>query len=119
MLDFSKLNIAEIEYYCKSDKAIINFQLLPSFMMIQEIAIILASYGITTFTADDVKELFAALNMHNESGRAILPSRRKIEGVLRTQPRNAIIALSEESGVFTVTRFDDSGYRMEVNNRIS
>lgn len=114
MLDFSKLNMSEIEYYCKSNKAIINFQLLPSFMIIQEIAVILASYGITEFTADDVKELFTALGMHNEKGRNIIPSRKKITGVLETQPRNSIINLTENDGIFTVTRFDDSGYRCEI-----
>lgn len=114
MLDFTKLKMDEIETYCKSDKAIINFQLLPSFMIIQEIAVILASYGILQFSADDVKELFTALNMHNEKGRSIIPSRKKIAGVLETQPRNAIIRLTEKNGIFTVTQFDDSGYRCEV-----
>ncbi len=114
MLDFTKLKINEIELYCKSDKAIINFQRLPSFMMIQEIAVILASYGVTEFTADDIKELFIRLDMHGENGRSIIPSRKKIAGVLRTQPRNSIISLNENDGIFTVTRFDDTGYRCET-----
>lgn len=115
MLDFTKLKINEIEYYCKSEKTVINFQLLPSFIMIQEIAVILASYGITEFTASDVKELFAALDLHNKKGRSILPSRKKIAGVLETQPRNSIINLTENDGVFTVTRFDDTGYLCEIS----
>lgn len=114
MLDFSKLNMEEIEAYCKSDRAIINFQLLPSFIMIQEMAVILCSYGIREFSADDVKELFKALDMHGENGRSILPSRKKIKGVLETQPRNSVIRLSERDGVFTVLSFDDAGYRCEV-----
>lgn len=114
MLDFTKLNMDEISAYCKSDKAIINFQLLPSFMIIQEIAVILASYGILEFSADDVKELFIALDMHNDKGKSIIPSRKKIAGVLEVQPRNAIIRLSENNGIFTVTSFDDSGYRCEI-----
>lgn len=114
MLDFSKLKMNEIEAYCKSDKAIINFQLLPSFMIIQEIAVILASYGILEFSADDVKELFAALDMHNQKGQSIIPSRKKIKGVLETQLRNSIITFVENDGIFKVTRFDDSGYRCEV-----
>lgn len=115
MLDFTKLNMDEIILYCKSDKAIINFQLLPSFMIIQEIAVILASYGILEFSADDVKELFIALDMHNEKGQHILPSRKKITGVLETQPRNAIISLVENNGIFRVIKFDDSGYRCEID----
>lgn len=114
MLDFAKLNMNEIEYYCKSEQAIINFQLLPSFMIIQEIAVILASYGITKFTADDIKELFIALDMHNETNRSIIPSRKKILGVLQTQTRNSIITLTEDNGIFTVTKFDDTGYRCEI-----
>lgn len=114
MLDFNKLNMDEISAYCKSDKAIINFQLLPSFMIIQEIAVILASYGILEFSADDVKELFIALDMHNDRGKSIIPSRKKIAGVLEIQPRNAIIKLSEKNGIFTVISFDDSGYRCEI-----
>lgn len=114
MLDFTKLNMNEISAYCKSDKAIINFQLLPSFMIIQEMAVILASYGILEFSADDVKELFIALDMHNDRGKNIIPSRKKIAGVLEIQPRNAIIKLSEKNGIFTVISFDDSGYRCEI-----
>lgn len=119
MLDFTKLNMDEIQAYCKSDKAIINFQLLPSFMIIQEIAIILASYGVTEFSAEDIKELFTALDMHNEKGRSIIPSRKKIAGVLETQPRNSIITLTEKDGIFTVTKFDDSGYRCEVERLVA
>lgn len=119
MLDFTKLNMDEIQAYCKSDKAVINFQLLPSFMIIQEIAIILASYGVTEFSAEDVKELFTALDMHNEKGRSIIPSRKKITGVLETQPRNSIITLTEKDGIFTVTKFDDSGYRCEIERLVA
>ncbi len=108
------MKMNEIEYYCKSDKAIINFQRLPSFIMIQEIAVILSSYGIIEFTADDVKELFVRLDMHGENDRSIIPSRKKITGVLLTQPRNSIINLIEKDGVFTVTRFNDAGYRCEI-----
>lgn len=52
-------------------------------MIIQEIAIILASYGVKEFSAEDVKELFTALDMHNEKGKSIIPSRKKLLAFLK------------------------------------
>lgn len=83
MLDFTKLNMEEIQAYCKSDRAIINFHFFRHFMIIQEIAIILASYGITKFSAEDVKELFIALDMHNEKGRVSFLHAKKLLAFLK------------------------------------
>lgn len=51
--------------------------------------------------------------------KALFLHAKKITGVLETQPRNSIITLTEKDGIFTVTKFDDSGYRCEIERLVA
>lgn len=114
MIDFGLLDFNEIEYYCKSERTIIPFSALPSFIMIQEAVMILSAYGINQFSAEDIRELFLRINVLLPSGKVFKPSCKKISGVLDTKTRNSVLALESNDGTYSIKRCSIDGYKAEI-----
>lgn len=114
MIDFNLLDFNEIEYYCKSERTIISFSALPSFIMIQEAVMILCAYGINEFCAEDIKELFLKVNVLLPNGKLFKPSCKKISGVLDTKTRNSVLDLENSGGTYIIKKCNSDGYKAEI-----
>lgn len=56
-MDWQKLNMDEVIYYCKSFDDV-GFDCSPFSLQMEEIVIMFSYYGIERFTVDDIKEFY-------------------------------------------------------------
>ena len=78
-----KINFEEVEYLYKSPDTMVDYSDVVSFTLIKSSVEIFQYYGITSFSADDIKRFFERLGfVRKKSGKIFVPSVKKINGVL-------------------------------------
>lgn len=111
-----KMNFDEVNYYYKSPFALVDYSLMQSFSIIKSCVEIFVYYGITEFSAYDVKCFFEKLQLiQKKNGRIFIPSEKKIDGVLSCCLPNSENIISYNNGIYTVQSWNISGYEAEIN----
>ena len=79
-MNWTKLNIKEVVYYCKSFE--VGFYCEPFSLQMEELVLIFHYYGIEQFTVKDIREFYEKLQIPKLKGEGLLkpiPSRiRKV-----------------------------------------
>ena len=73
-MDWAKLNIKEVIYYCKSVE--VGFDCSPFSLQIEELVLMFHYYGIGQFTVNDIQEFYEKMQI----------PKAKSEGLLRPVP---------------------------------
>ena len=73
-MDWTKLNMKEVIYYCKSCEA--GFNCSPFSLQIEELVLMFYYYGIEQFTVNDIQEFYEKMQI----------PKAKSEGLLRPAP---------------------------------
>jgi len=73
-MDWAKLNIREVIYYCKSVE--VGFDCSPFSLQIEELVLMFHYYGIGQFTVNDIQEFYEKMQI----------PKAKSEGLLRPVP---------------------------------
>ena len=80
-MDWQKLNMDEVIYYCKSFDDV-GFDCSPFSLQMEEIVIIFSYYGIERFTVDDIKEFYKIMQIPKMKSEGIIkPAPGKIQKV--------------------------------------
>ena len=73
-MDWQKLNINEVYYYCKSYD--VGFDCSPFSLQMEEIVLMFHYYGIKQFTTEDIQEFYKIMQI----------PRMKSEGIIKPSP---------------------------------
>lgn len=111
----SKMDFDEINYYYKSPQALVDYSLMQSFSVIKSCVEVFVYYGVTEFSAEDVKSFFTKLQLiQKKNGRVFIPSEKKIDGVLSCcLPESENVILCTD-GKYIVKSWNISGYKSEI-----
>ena len=69
-MNWTKLNIKEVVYYCKSFE--VGFYCEPSSLQMEELVLIFHYYGIEQFTVKDIQEFYEKLQIPKLKGEGLL-----------------------------------------------
>lgn len=83
-MEWNKIDLDEVGYCFKSTKSTMDFSCLPTQTeQIREIIAVFYYYDNKTFTEEDVRQMFAKLQVVSpRSGKVILPTVKKIGNIL-------------------------------------
>ena len=114
MSNIDKINFKEACYFFKSEHSLIDYSNVSSFSLIKSSVEVLYYYGITDFTAADVKEFFEKLEFTQNDGRLFLPSVRKINSVLEVSliPHKQYLSIKDD--VYHIEKWNCDGYKSEI-----
>lgn len=115
-----RIDFNEVEYIYKSPLSLVDYSRIQSFSLIKSSIEVFAYYGITDFTAEDVKQFFERLRLlHHKKEKIFIPSVKKVCGVLDCcmQPGRNCLSLSD--GTYHIVSWDSSGlgYELEAARR--
>lgn len=80
-MDWLKLNMDEVFYYCKSNQ--VDFDCGPLSLQLEELVIIFYYYGIKQFTLKDIQELYKKMQIPKMRSEGIIkPAPGKIRKVM-------------------------------------
>ncbi|MFG6394589.1 MAG: hypothetical protein K1W24_10510 [Lachnospiraceae bacterium] len=80
-MDWLKLNMDEVFYYCKSNQ--VDFDCGPLSLQLEELLIIFYYYGIKQFTLKDIQELYKKMQIPKMRSEGIIkPAPGKIRKVM-------------------------------------
>ena len=112
-----KIDLDEARFFYSSPLTMINNSGLESFGLIKSSVDIFVYYGINEFTAEDIKELFEAMQLvRKKTGKVFVPSAKKIIGVLECYYKKSSQQLELLGDVFRVIKWDCGGYKYEIEN---
>ena len=112
-----RIELDEVRFFYLSPDTMIDNSGLESFGLIKSSVDVLVYYGINEFSAEDIKELFEALQLvRKKTGRVFVPSVRKITGVLECYYGKNPQQLEADGERFRVVRWDCGGYKYEIEN---
>lgn len=111
-MDWSKLNMDEISYYCKTGRCL--FECSPFSLQMEEIVLMFHYYGIARFTVEDIQEFYQKMQIRKlKSAGTIKPAPSKIR---KTAERMSNIKCTDD-GAFEIIPADmglyqpfDTGY---------
>ena len=113
-----KINFEEVEYLYKSADTMVDYSDVVSFTLIKSSVEIFQYYGITSFSADDIKRFFERLSfVRKKSGKIFVPSVKKINGVLECFLGSGVGSnvLTLENGSYKIVSWAGSGCCFEID----
>lgn len=114
MSNIEKINFREAEYFYKSEHSLIDYSEMPSFTLIKSSIEVLYYYGITDFTAAEIKEFFEKLAFTQKNDKRFLPSVRKVNSVLEVCLTPHKQYLSFADGIYHIEKWNCDGYKYEI-----
>ncbi len=111
-----KINYKEASFYYTSEHALVDYSQMQSFSLIKSCVEVLAAYGVTDFSAEDVRDFFAQLHIiQQKNQREFLPSPKKVDSVLECCLGSGRNRLSKAEGRYHIESWDSDGYRSEIS----
>ena len=113
-----KINFEEVEYLYKSPDTMVDYSDVVSFTLIKSSVEIFQYYGITSFSADDIKRFFERLGfVRKKSGKTFVPSVKKINGVLECFLGSGVGSnvLTLENGSYKIVSWAGIGCCFEID----
>ena len=114
-MSIDKINFKEAEYFYKSPHALADYSQMQSFSIIKSAIELFSYYGITDFSCRDVKAFFERLGLvQKKNGKVLIPSEKKISGVLECCLTGHGNRLSFQDGIYHIVAWDHRGYACEI-----
>lgn len=111
-----KINFDEASFFYKSPHSLVDYSMVQSYTLIKSVIELFAYYGITDFTAEDIKEFFVRLELvQQKNNKVFIPSRKKIDSVLELCIDGRDNSLSYHNDTYHIDRWDTSGYAYELS----
>ena len=118
-MDWSKLNMDEIYYYCKDTSSLSFFDCSPFGLRMEDIIMIFYYYGIENFSVKDIQEFYNIMQIPKMKSEGIIkPIPSKIQKVasrmknLKRIDDNTFQIVSDKFGLYF--EFDTSLYAAEI-----
>ena len=118
-MDWSKLNMDEIYYYCKDTSSLSFFDCSPFGLQMEDIIMIFYYYGIENFSVKDIQEFYNIMQIQKMKIEGIInPIPSKIQKVdirnkkLKRIDDNTFQIVSDKFGLYF--EFDTSLYAAEI-----
>ncbi len=118
-MDWSKLNMDEIYYYCKDTSSLSFFDCSPFGLQMEDIIMIFYYYGIENFSVKDIQEFYNIMQIPKMKSEGIIkPIPSKIQKVasrmknLKRIDDNTFQIVSDKFGLYF--EFDTSLYAAEI-----
>ena len=116
-MDWTKLNIKEIIYYCKSVEA--DFDCSPFSLQIEELVLMFHYYGIGQFTVNDIQEFYEKMQIPKAKSEGLV---KPVPGQIRKVVERMQNIKSVDSNTFEIVQagkgyflpFDTSIYSDEI-----
>lgn len=113
--NISKINFDEAEYFYKSEHAIVDYSQMQSFSLIKSTVELFAYYGITDFSAADIKAFFERIQLvQKKYNKVFIPSAKKVSGVLDCCLKPSKYYLSFHNGTYHIEEWNTDGYKYEL-----
>lgn len=113
-----KINFDEVEYLYKSPDTMVDYSDVVSFTLIKSSVEIFQYYGITSFSAEDIKRFFEKLSfVRKKNGKVFVPSVKKINGVLECFLGDGVGSniLTLENDTYKIVTWAGSGCCFEID----
>ncbi len=115
MNNIDKIRFDETEYYYKSEHAIVDYSQMQTYSLIKSCIEVFAYYGITDFTAADMKSFFEKLQLvQQKNNKVFIPSVKKVSGVLDCCLVPSDNFLSLKDNVYHIEKWNTDGYKYEM-----
>ena len=118
-MDWSKLNMDEIYYYCKDTSSLSFFDCSPFGLQMEDIIMIFYYYGIENFSVKDIQEFYNIMQIPKMKSEGIIkpiPSKiQKVASRMKNLKRindNTFQIVSDKFGLYF--EFDTSLYAAEI-----
>ena len=118
-MDWSKLNMDEIYYYCKDTSSLSFFDCSPFGLQMEDIIMIFYYYGIEKFSVKDIQEFYNIMQIPKMKSEGIIkpiPSKiQKVASRMKNIKRiddNTFQIVSGNFGLYF--KFDTSSYAAEI-----
>ena len=118
LMDWTKLNMAEVNYYCKSYD--VDFDCYPFDCQMEQIVLMFYHYGINQFTVKDIQEFYKKMQIPKmKSDGVIKPVPSRIKKVAERMENVKIVSdgifeiVPAENGLYLP--FDTSLYTSDID----
>lgn len=110
-MDWEKLNMEEIKYYCTSSD--IDFDCLPFGSQIKGIVSMFCYYGIKEFSVDDIKAFYEKMQILSPRNNTVRkPTSTQIQKALNAKTMNNIKNINENE--YEILETNTQIYEMQI-----
>lgn len=100
-MDWSKLNMKEVNYYCKSWKSF--FECSPFDLQMEEIILMFHYYGIERFAVEDIQEFYKKMQIRKMKSEGTI---KPVPGKIRKVAERMKNIKCTEDGIFEIISAD-------------